>query len=284
MKKNKELAKECFDYYLKERLFKQRLRLWPMWTNGEEPPDYYLKVGSHEFAVQVDVLNGWPATEGPPFWDLQYEAAGCVGAEQEWAESIGRIATERGMRGTYSVSFLMRFAALNDASKQRAEDTAVQYIKDTQQCSPAPPRPIEVGGVRVARIGKLADRTDSAEVVRVSPLDFWVRGERVSQARTVVQTCISHARDALRARPQATTSLPTVLLLVDWWLQGGKGIYQTGIGPSPPRDVWHSIFVVEGASEGYFPLEKHESRWLQLAGNGEPLHHPSGGPTGNTFV
>jgi len=276
MKNNKELARECFDHYLEESL-----HLHARWSAGEQPPDYYLEVGSHEFAVQVGVLEGWPATERPPFWEVQYEAAGSMRAEQEWAERMGSIATERGMRGTYGISFLMSLVAFNDASKQVTENKALQYTQDTQQSGPLPPRPIEVDGVRVARIGKFADRADSAEVVRLSPLDHCERGQRVGEARTVVETGISRAQDALRARPQATTSLPTVLLLVDWWLQGGKGIYQTRIGASPLRDVWHSIFIVEETHKGYFPLEEHERWWTGVAGVSQPPHCRSGGSAGS---
>jgi hypothetical protein len=259
MKNNKELARECFDHYLKEGL-----HLRATWTTGEQPPDYYLEVGAHRLAVQVAVLQGWLATEGRPFWELQHERAGGVRDEEERAERIASAAAQRGMRGSYGISFVMALGAFNDRIKQEVEDQALQYIEDTQEPGKPLPHSICVGNV-VCRIGKCAGRVDSVEVVRLAPLDYAKWGERVGQARTAVERALSDAQRALAERPPAGSSLPAVLLLLNKWLHGTKGIYGPRIRASALRECWHSIFVVEGSTEGYFPLEEHERKWKLLA-------------------
>jgi hypothetical protein len=262
MDNSKKLARRCFDHYLKET--------YPLlhrnWTPGEGPPDYYLEVGSHRLAVQVGVLEGRSDTDGGPFFEGDADPSDVIDRELELAKRIGSAAAMDGMRGTYGISLSSSAPGVSsDATQQEIIDKALDYIQNTQEATvPLPGRAYD-GSVLVASIEKLADRADSAEVVRLRSLNHSYWGERGDEAYATVRRALFGAQRALSESPTTKTSLPVVLLLLDTWLHGYKALYQGYISVSELRGYWHSIFVVEEARKGYFPVDENQNSWMRLA-------------------
>jgi len=280
MEENKELARECFDDYLKEHW-----HLHASWSSGEEPADYYLGVGPHRLAVQVGVLEGWAATDGPPWFHEEYGPSRDTCPDQKIAARIRTAVVDREMTGAYWMCFTESFPDFKDACDEQIAGEAVQYIQDTQS-SLAPLRHgICVRGVEVSRIGKWHTNVDSVQLVELPLLSHLVhRGQRLPEARRAVKKALSDTQRELREPPPPGTSLPTVLLLLDRWPHRGKATYKDCIEASALRDCWHSIFVVEETNKGYSPVDAHKSWWMRVAGISELPHYHSGGAAGSTLI
>jgi len=280
MKKDKELARECFDHYLEESL-----HLHARWSAGEKPPDYYLEVGSHRLAVQVGVLDGWPATDGPRWFHQEWGPSGDTYTDQAVVENIQTAAVDRAMRGSYWISFGESFPDFKGVYQEQLAEEALQYIEDTQR-SPAPPRhSICARGVEVCRIGKWPTKADSFQLVELPLLSYIVdRGQRVPEAFKVLKEAVSTAQRQLSQLPLGRLRMPTLLLLLDRWPHGGDSIYKAcmGVLELPDRPDW--IFVVEDSKKGYFPLEEHERWWMGVAGISQPPRCRSAGSAGSTPV
>jgi hypothetical protein len=279
MKKNKELAKECFDYYLTESL-----GLHPWWTAGEHPPDYYLQVGGIRLALQIGVLNGRPDTHEPPAFDLQHEPPHEIDRQQQLANSIAKRAKASGKKGSYWITFRLWSPAGQRAAELYTQERAMQYIEDTQ----GRPEPlscwISIDGMPACRIGKFATETVGVYVARLPSLDSAQRGARLCEAIRVIREASRSTRRGFIQSAPAKLRMPAVLLLLDRWPHGGKIIYGRSMRELPLAERRDWVFVVEESKKGYFPLQEHESRWRRLAGNGETLRHLSAGRTGNTLV
>lgn len=254
MREDEEVCRRCFDRYLTDRL-----RLGPTeWRVGENPPDYDLVIADREFAVEVTSLVGKHDVDPEPISEIGYVAS-MRGLTQE----IESEATEQGiLRGTYVIAFpgpFDRFGKVRNLLKSRALD----YIGETQDLSEEPGCHILKEGRKTCYIMKVHNNLDKVHPGVFSPLKF--ESETLSEARDLLRQALSRKKEILQKREtQNGITLPNkTLLLRHRYPIADSKIYKRcarSAEAAELMDWFHTIFVVENVTEGYF-LHTQEESW-----------------------
>lgn len=248
MRKDEEIAKHCFKYYLLNRF-----GLKTHWRRGEDPPDYYMKLQGEEFSVEITSLFGD---------DQAY-----VESLKRLAKRVERLAIQQEiLSGHYVIGFGSKF---NDFRRARRliEEKALEYIKKTKLRDEAPwSSIIQEREFQICHIKKTRAKGNKV-LSGVSPGGKWTESPEFKEdVCNLLQDRITEKKRILETKEKTEgTVLPKILLLLDRNPYSEQSNYKECVKQLQSIDLFHSIFIVRNQDEGYF-LRTQNEKWRNSFG------------------
>jgi len=244
MRDNEEHCKNAFDSFLKLRYQRNDI----VWSDGDEPPDYYLDLCGTRYAVEVTSVLEKAMLSRRNIDHIKIDKS-----IKRFIEEIQKDAIEKGiLKGAY----IVRYKPIGDFGKQRqAIATRIKdYLRHTQNAPSAPAEDICGEGHLRWYIYKL--QSDKSYLSRTTGDAKW-KGE----AETELCNLLNKAIEA-KVKKLKTISLPKILLLHDRFVWIDADEWRHYLANLSYVDNFHTIFLVSDKSSNSI-LHSSESKWNQ---------------------
>ncbi len=243
MREDEECCKNAFDTFLRLHYADNNI----VWSDGDEPPDYYLELCGSKFAVEVtSVLE--KATLGNKNIDhLEIDIS-----IKRFIEDIQKDAIAEGLlKGAY----IVRYKPLSDFSKQKQViiTRIKDYLQRTQNVSAAPAEDIVGQGHLRWYIWKV--HSEKSYLTRTTGDAKW-EGEAANELCDLLNKALE-----TKVKKLGTISLPKILLLHDRFAWIDTGEWRQYLTKLSYVDNFHTIFLVSEKSDNSI-LNSIESSWL----------------------
>jgi hypothetical protein len=253
---DEELCRAQFDTFMK-KFFTPSQVTWEEVAQQNEPPDYYLLLGTMKFAVEVTTL-------------IETVSVGTLSALphsvirrffQEFVDEVETIAKTKGyLQGDYLVSFstpIESFAVVQDVIRAKL----LEYIQNTNGFDEAPlevvferstpqQRPQQCG---IQKVGSELNR-----IVAGGPVWAKWEGEAAQDICDLLRQSLGIKADKLK-----DIAHPKILLLLDEYRFADQQMYQKCVPHLSLLASFHTIFVVQSYRRG-FPLHSQNHNWLAV--------------------
>jgi hypothetical protein len=221
---DEEAAKEAFTRFLH-----QAGSSVVEWRSGHEPPDYFLDVEGHEFAVEVTQVMETIALQ-----HAIVSARGVSEALSRFAQAIHDAATEAGiLNGTYVIHLSPVYSLPQEGPS--LQEAALSYIAQTRRETRADLQWLSqaVDGTRCA-IEKISNTGALvAETVGVGPAKWGP--DILDETR-----CLLHEAVCLKGAKLKNVQGKSILLLLDAYYYGTADDWRTAAGIVDPKP-FHTI-------------------------------------------
>lgn len=219
-----------------------------LWSDGDEPPDYYLLLDSEKFAVEVTSLIELIAVGS-----VRLPTSAITDALWDVVKEAEAVAKARGwLNGAYIVGFsqpIENFRSVREQVKQGL----LTYIQTTQVFEDAPEQLILDRGHQSVRVKKVHNEADV--IHKVGPHQTKWEGEVAEQICGLLEERVHIKTHKLR-----NISLPKILLLYDGYRFADARMYRNCIPSITGLANFHSIFVVQGEHD--LMLHSTAVNWL----------------------
>lgn len=245
-----ELCIELVENDLRKALPKEKIHSERV-ARGEDPPDFWLTVGTRKFAVEVTSLMKIVGSGPRELSEAGYSAWECRLGEQVTAE-----AKQQGvLKGTYILSHNQMPDLPTGKDQQVFVETCLQYIRDTMHKRGMQPRkrvwPVHNVAVRID-IYKLSD--DDAVVRGGTSGHYGPKGNSwiESQLTKMLQKSVSTKRSKIEKKSVHETCDGVILALYDCFGFAMPHNFHHCINDVQDANWFHSIFVVQAALDAAF--------------------------------
>ena len=252
---DEELCKVQFDAFLGQ-FFDPSEISWIEVAQEDEPPDYYLVLGSVWFAVEVTTLleNVSVGTASP----LPPEIIGRF--LRGFVKEVEQVARAEGsLHGKYLVTFstpIDGFSNVRDAIRAKLLD----YIRKTSSMKSSSPEIVFERIVPdhrrqqcgIQKVDGRRDRIDSGG-------PFWVKweGEATADLCDLIEGSLT-----TKASKLTGVAEPKILLLLDRYVFADREMYEICLPKVSSLDSFHTVFVVQSSRRG-FVFHSQQSDWLE---------------------
>lgn len=243
MRQDEERCKNAFDRFLGLRYQSNDIS----WSDGDEPPDYYLDLCGARYVVEVTSILEKTTLNHKNIDHIKID-----NSIKRFIEEIQKDATEKGiLKGAY----IVRYKPIGDfGEKQQAIASRIKdYLQHTQNASSALAEDIAGEGHLRWYIYKL--QSDKSYLSRTTGDAKW-KGEAEDELCNLLNTALEAKIKKLK-----TISLPKILLLHDRfvWIDADEWRHQ--MAKLGYVDKFHTIFLVSEKSSSSI-LHSIESTWL----------------------
>lgn len=246
--KTEMLAKERFDEFLNALCPADPIS-WIEVPQADEPPDYCLRLGKVEYAVEVTTLM-----EKVTVGELRLSTRGIVNFLWNLVGEVETAAKRDGvLRGAYLVSFLSPIENLREI-KDTLQSDLLDYIRTTKNLTNTCQKLVLDRGRQRCAIEKIHDRADS--VYLGGPAGTKWDGEIAEEICQLLEERIKNKSHKLRGLSQSM-----ILLLYDSYRFADRQMYRNCLSQIGSVTDFHSIFVVAGNEES-FMLYSENRDWL----------------------
>lgn len=220
---------------------------WEPVPEGQDPPDFWLKLDQTAFAVEVtstEVMRDASIGEG------QVQEETYEHSHTQFIKDIENAAKAAGiLKGVYAISFSRPMAVSRFRQIRReVQDELLQYIEQTQCLSASPNEVIRYSGQRVCCIGKLHDERDG--VYEAFSDIAWVESPEVTdRVCDLLQAALADKKQKIQAKGESDPrllSLPRILLLLNTYAFADLSMYLNCIQRVHSLEFFHSVFVIWG--------------------------------------
>lgn len=247
MRKDEEFCKDIFDKYLANNL-----SLHPSnWREGEDPPDYYLTLERHDYAVEITTIMLKVISDSKLIPQKSFHSA-----IDDLVEEIREEVKKQGiLSGNYVISFFGPFGEFKKA-RILIKKSGIRYIKDTQSKSKAPWEILYLEREQKCEIIKAGITSNIIGHGITSPNYGKWDGEAEQEACQILIEWIRNKMAKLKNK-----NLPKILLLFNKYPFSGTLIFKKCKIDDEILNFYHSIFIVEPKGDGYF-IHSKEKRWV----------------------
>ncbi len=199
--KDEEFCREAFDGFLRKHLAKEEPR-WDGVKQCDEPPDYYLDIGTDRFAVEVTSIVDYITVNGS-----EKSSVGIAAGLVEFCKERGQEALDEGvLHGCYEL-FLEPMNNLG-ARKQEIKKRVFDYMRRTAHVKKADPEVLAQDGHNIIQIEKWSDQPNCLEPSTSPGGVEW--GSPKEEVRKLLVGVLRNKCEKLRK-----VSRPWILLLLD---------------------------------------------------------------------
>jgi len=205
------------------------------WSDGSEPPDFWLDVSTRRYAVEASRILD--------------ERERCITASQErLVQEVERQACKRStLSGRYLVTWNKDpLTIAGKGAKRRIVAELVNFIEQTKAVAVCEAVPIDIDAHVVCRIEKYAATGQKVYGI-LSASDTGIFEHEVrSEIAELIKRRVSAKLDRLKS-----TARPWILILYDLYGLADPGDWTLAIGKIPEVRAFHTVYVVEDESQGY---------------------------------
>lgn len=243
MRKAEEYCKNAFDTFLRLHYADNNI----VWSDGDEPPDYYLELCGSMFAIEVTSILDKATLGNKKIDHLEIDKS-----IKRLIEDIQKDAVAEGfLKGAY----IVRYKPLSDFGKQKqAITTRIKgYLQRTQNVSAAPAE--DIVGQDDLRWYIWKVHSDKNYLTRTTEDGKW-GGEAVDELCGLLNNALEK-----KVKKLETISLPKILLIHDRfpWIDARK--WKQYLTKLSYVDNFHTIFLVSEQSNNSI-LNSIESSWV----------------------
>lgn len=248
-------CKVQFDTFIKQ-FFSQQDVIWEDVAQQNEPPDYYLLLGTRKFAVEMTALMELISvgTSKPlPLFIIHRFL-------NQFVAKVGKIAKKKGyLQGDYLVTFPTPIDNFSDV-QDRILDKLLEYIQRTSGMEMAPQETIFKNVIpkqmpQQCLIEKLRGKPN--RVIGGGPILTKFEGEAAEDICDLLNESLNIKADKLKDIVE-----PTILVLLDEYRFGDQQMYKNCIPHLLSLDYFHTVFIVQDHNCG-FPIHSQNHDWLK---------------------
>jgi hypothetical protein len=241
-----EFCKSEFHMFLKSSIDLSSIT----WSDGDEPPDYYVDLSGREFAVEVTTLMENFQVDARSLSRIEIITSlwNMVDAVQEEAEA------QNILRGTYTVSFSRPIENFG-RHRLRIKREILEYVRSTQYLENAPEIEYLVDEIRMVSIHKNHDKSN--KIVPLGPANAKWKSQAREEICQLINKCLSDKVHKLR-----NISLPKILLLRDAYHFADQEMHVDCTPQLALLPNFHTVFVIRNNEDG-FVLHSEEANWLR---------------------
>lgn len=244
MRKDEENSKAAFHAFMTPRHPLTDI----VWEDGDQPPDYYLSLGSTKYAVEVT-----SAMEPIGIENKTVSILGTLVTVRRFLKEIEQEAIAGGiLTGAYSV----RFKPLHDLGKfkRQIKREITDYLRSTQNVPSAVGKTVVGEGHSRWEIAKHhSDRT----YLSGQTADAKFHGEAIRELSTLLDEILT-----TKSRKLAAVAKPWILLVCNRypWLEPSDW-HESATGLTSIRN-FHTVFLMSG-DRGNHVLHSRDTDWLE---------------------
>ena len=244
---------KSFDRYLSHDIVGP-LPCWESVPQGEDPPDFFLKLGPETLAVEVTSTQVWrqPDVRDAPVREETFEDT-----HHDIALAAEKLGLERGLSGRYVLSFDQPVASHNFARiKSKVVLAVADAIARSQALAPPWSEDIIFGNSTLCWLFKGSEGPMKVHIFTGDTA--WTESpEFLALVTEMLRRAISEKKRKLEAKD---IKQPLVLLLLNTYMLAEPSHYLRGLQSVDERRAFHSIFLVHGDGTGTM-LQSENRSW-----------------------
>jgi len=242
MRKDEEFCKEQFDEFLR---LKERLDI--CWTEGAEPPDYYLNIGNKRFAVEVTNLMEEVNIGGQEMSHLGFRST--------ILRFIKRVEEEARQNGILNGAYVVNFKPHDDFGKKKSKikKEILDYIQETQN-SPDAIRKHLLGQGRLSWYIKKDNNTK--KYLTCGTFDAKWEGQAQTELCLLLEKVIKG-----KSRKLNRIKLPKILLILDRYVWLDEESWEQCYDKLSLTKKFHTVFRASKVNQNCI-LYSIEPSWL----------------------
>ena len=245
---DEEFCRNAFSAYLSS-VSPNLIQVWAAIEQSEEPPDYELKLGGTDYAVEVTTL-----VEKVKVGNLRLPPIGITNSLWSIVRKIEKHAIDQGiLHGAYYVGF--QHAIPNLAAIQEAlEKFLFEYFEKTFAKDKAEQAELMIGFQHICSVTKVFN---SKTVVNIAgPVFVKWEGEASLPICSILQEAIDDKCRKLRVIDQ-----PIILLLLDMYSFASSSAIKECVSVLSGLDAFHSIFITK-PSGNHLMIKSENPFWM----------------------
>ena len=239
-----EFCKTAFENYLVQNVGTTS-PVWSRVPKGQDPPDYYLELGTEAFAVEVtstEVIREASIGEG----GVREETY--VASHSAFVKELESMAIESGfLRGVYILTFRHPLASIHFAQvKANVLKQLLSFLRSTQELSSSSEEVIYYDNEAVCWISKLQARPNA--VYDIFEDGAWTESQEFRHlVSCILVKALSDKKHKLQKKGE---SLPAILLLLNTYPLANAATYCSCFQSNAENEFFHSVFLVNGNGSG----------------------------------